>query len=467
VRVPSIQTVLVENFDGGGRRRVVFANDLDRGVYPASARVRGIALGTIVLIATAAAFVSPRTIAVTIPVLALAAVVQSTHRRHIVSPSHLTTYVVAPVIGLLVLALASAAWAPQPTAPLGPFVKGVLYLLCAVAFSEAIRLERRSNVFHIAEGLWIGAFIGMTYLLLEILSHQAVKLHLYRFLELTRSDLRPPHYFNWRGDYLASISSFDLTRNIAPVTLCLWPALLSIRSGLSPRAARIVGAMLYIIAGAVVILSEHETSKVALVISSLIYLLAKLRPVLSLRILRMVWVAACLAVIPLSLALHRGDLQQAGWVQYTARHRVVIWNHTAKEALKSPLLGAGAGMMYRLSRTDEGPEDGFQTVLPHAHNIYLQTWFELGAVGAAILTLIGLAVLEKIERMRSRIQPHVQATFASATVMAAASYGMWQPWYIGMFAFCAVAFAIASRVSDRAEIAGSDEGSPVERSVPA
>ncbi|MFN0218563.1 MAG: O-antigen ligase family protein [Hyphomicrobium sp.] len=446
---------------------MVFANDLDRVSHPVADRVCGIVLGTFVLVTAAAVFVSPRTITVTVPILSLAALALSAHRRSIVSRSLLSDYVVGPVIGFLILALASTIWASQSDAPLGPVIKGALYLLCALVFAEAMRLERWSNALHIAEGLWIGAFVGISYLLIEILSNQAIKLELYRFLELTRSDLRPPRYFSWRGDFLAAIAPNDLTRNIAPVTLCLWPSLLSIHSGLSLCSARIAGAMIFAVAVLVVILSEHETSKVALVVSSLIFLMAKSWPALSLRLLRMIWVSACLAVIPLSLAFHRADLQQAGWLQYTARHRVVIWNHTAKEALKSPILGVGAGMMYRLSRMDDEKEEGFETVLPHAHNIYLQTWFELGAIGAALLTLIGLAVLEKIERLKVRLQPHAQATFASAMVMAATSYGMWQPWYIGMFALCAMAFAMARRVSDRVDISSDDNRLDSDRPIEA
>jgi O-antigen ligase len=172
------------------------------------------------------------------------------------------------------------------------------------------------------------------------------------------------------------------------------------------------------------------------------------------QLLQVLWVGVCLAVIPCTLALHRLDLQDTLMLQRTFRHRVVIWNHTSEEALKSPIFGIGAGMMHKLDPRGEKPPIGkeFSGVAPHAHNVYLQTWFELGAIGAALLTLIGLAVLERIGSLPQRVMPYAQATFASMMAMIAASYGMWQPWFVSMFAMCAAMSVVAIRLyADDAE----------------
>lgn len=435
---------------------MVFTHELDRAAIPLASRKRGVIIGTLVMGFAAAALISPRTIPFGLPVVAVCAAALGSGREALLREWSPSKNGVLTVVAFLGLALVSMLWAAEWDAPLGPALKGSAYLLAALAAAVVMRNERRSDAFHIAEGLWIGLLAGLVYLLFEIASGQAIKLALYRALALGPGDLRPPMYFTWTGRRLDAISPFDLTRNIAPISMYLWAALLAMRSGMPSRKARVGVIAMFVLAALVIGLSEHETSKVAMAASTLIFALAYARPELSLKVLRVGWVAACLAIIPVSLALHRAGLHQATWLQNTARHRVIIWNHTAEESLKAPLLGVGAGMMYRLGSAPEkmkNPGEDFQYNVPHAHNIYLQTWFELGAAGAAILTLIGLAILERIGRMSIRAQPYAQATFASAMVMAAASYGMWQPWFIAMFAFCVTAFAIAVRVDTPGELA--------------
>jgi O-antigen ligase len=160
---------------------------------------------------------------------------------------------------------------------------------------------------------------------------------------------------------------------------------------------------------------------------------------------------ACLAVLPVSLLAHRYDLHNASWLQNSMRHRVVIWNYTAEEALKSPFVGIGAYMTYVLgpayNKDTAQEEAGFHVkVSRHAHNVFLQTWFELGAIGALLLAICGLAVISTIGMQREAAQPFALATFASAMTMMAASYGIWQAWYLALFGMVAVACAIGSSV---------------------
>jgi O-antigen ligase len=86
-----------------------------------------------------------------------------------------------------------------------------------------------------------------------------------------------------------------------------------------------------------------------------------------------------------------------------------------------------------------------RTLSIHSHCIYLQTWFELGAVGALLLTAFGLSVIAAIGRLAPRTQPYAYATFASSAAMAAVSYGMWQAWFITSFALTAVLCVLGTR----------------------
>jgi O-antigen ligase len=103
----------------------------------------------------------------------------------------------------------------------------------------------------------------------------------------------------------------------------------------------------------------------------------------------------------------------------------------------------------RLERTlQTAPDERFRrTLSTHSHSIYLQTWFELGLIGATLLTLLGLAILQAIRALEVSLQRYAYATFASAAIMAASSYGMWQIWFIATFGLCAVLFVLGANLS--------------------
>jgi O-antigen ligase len=170
------------------------------------------------------------------------------------------------------------------------------------------------------------------------------------------------------------------------------------------------------------------------------------------------WVLACIGVLPAALLAHRFDLHNATWLEPSTRHRIIIWNFTAEQVLKRPLLGIGARSTYVLGPRLEkmgvprSPDERLpRTLSTHSHSIYLQTWFELGAIGATLLTLFGLAILQAIRALSIPLQRYGYATFVSAAILAASSYGMWQIWFIAMFGLGAVFFALGADLNLRRE----------------
>lgn len=411
-------------------------------------------VGTLVAVAIAAGFVSPRTIPYSLPIVTISLLVFGRVYGGRWSLRPQLGAVEWTMVGLLAYATLSAAWAFRPSGTIVPLITAFGFLYAYLVIAQTVFTSDRELSRRIAEGLWIGLLVGLVYLGFEILTNQAVKLNLYRALDIPKSWLRPARDFMWENGVLVSIAPTDLTRNIAPVTLLIWPALLVIDKLVRPDAARILRWVLILTAVVVVMKSEHETSKVGLVVGAGIYAFSRYNQWLCNVTLQLLWVAACLAVVPVTLALYNYDLQQAHWLQDTLRHRIVIWHHTSEETMKSPVIGIGAGMMYQIDPAGEkavtartlSADQEFDPVAPHAHNIYLQSWFELGAVGAALLTLFGLAVLERIRSWPMRVTPYAHATFASVMCMTAASYGMWQPWFISMFATGAAMFAVVLRL---------------------
>ena len=209
------------------------------------------------------------------------------------------------------------------------------------------------------------------------------------------------------------------------------------------RSGLVVSGLTVLLAGVVILLAEHDTSKLAFVAGLSVFASAYVAARPTGRMVAVGWVIACLAVLPSALIVHRLDLHNAPWLPGSARHRIIIWNHTAEQVLNAPWLGVGARSTYLLGPRLEHepitrPDEAFtRTLSTHSHSIYLQTWFELGLVGATLLTVLGLAILQAIRSLAGSLQPYAYATFVSAAVMAASSYGMWQIWFVSMFGLTA------------------------------
>jgi O-antigen ligase len=229
----------------------------------------------------------------------------------------------------------------------------------------------------------------------------------------------------------------------------------------------VAATLIVLLGGADIMLAQHESSKLAFVAGLAAFAAAHVTVRLTGRVVATGWVIACLVVLPAALILHRLGVDEAPWLQGSARHRIIIWNHTAEQVLKAPWFGVGARTTYvlgpRLER-EQGmrKDEPYQrTLSAHSHSIYLQTWFELGLIGATLLCVLGLAILQAIGSLAARLQPYAYATFVSAAVMAASSYGMWQIWFVSMFGFCAALFGLGASLlgkrsgSDRTVAAGA------------
>ena len=441
----------------------VFTSDVDRRGTALRERMPGIVLGTLALVMLAAALVSARTI----PFLLGAAVVGFLVRAaasgrtgdivHRPLPIHLA------LAAFLGWALVSLAWSEDVRHGLSKLAVATVVVLGATAMIDVGRGEDRANRLHIAEGIWIGLLVGLCYFLFEILSGQALKIWIYNLLDFERGELPRDHYYRWRNGDLVYISPVDLTRNTTSITLVMWAAMLAALGSLGQRAGRIVAGLVLVLSTVVVALSEQETSKLAILAGLATFGAAILSRAWTGRLMLAGWLVACLGAMPLAMAMHRLDLHNAAWVPPTGQHRIIIWNHTAEQALASPMLGVGMHSTYAIGpsqrpATRNAPGERLpRTLSRHAHNIYLQTWFELGAIGALLLSIVGVAVLGLIRRLDDAVQPYALATFACGAVIGAASYGMWQIWYMAMYGMAFALIGLAAQAYGGRPAAASDQ----------
>ncbi len=369
--------------------------------------------------------------------------------------SHRLSQPIAPQFGVptllaafFVFALASSAWSPAPLMSLEKTAVGIAFAAlvvvgarCAANFDTAQRIA-------LSRAIAIGFLIGSVFLAIEIWAERALSVAITNMLGLREGQVNPAKFMVWRDGRLASIDISALTRSMAAVVLLLPAALMAVATTLT-GSTRTIAMMMTVVAALVAIGgSDSQTAKLALITGTLTVVLARLNAKWARRALTAVWLIACLAIVPLAFIAQGSNLTKHRLNQAlpsaSPAVRIEILNAYAVEVIKRPLIGHGVNSSYVLGpeRDAEVDADGETSkggMRQHPHNVYMQVWFELGAIGAGLFALIGLAVLRAIASAPERVQPLYCATFAIIATVLAPSYGMWQYWFMAAIAFAVFA----------------------------
>lgn len=241
----------------------------------------------------------------------------------------------------------------------------------------------------------------------------------------------PPHRVKW---------------NIPPVNLLLWPMLLICLTQLGRLGARWVQVVLVAATCWLIVLAEHRTSQAALLAAVPTFLLARWNALIVRRLLAIAWVASFIIIIPVALTSYRAEMHLHGRVGDSMAARIILWHFTAQKLHEHPILGVGAAATKRIDNDAQkikaAPQpDGYFYPMrtgPHAHNVFLQSWYELGAFGTMIFALFGLLVLPLTTIGPREAQPYMLATATTVLVTISASFGLFETWFMGALALCAI-----------------------------
>jgi O-Antigen ligase len=343
---------------------------------------------------------------------------------------------------------ASALWSADPVSSLksgliiAGIVLGVRKLIDAVASCPLAWLT------HGTRALLVAFVIGVLYLLIEEVSGHQIKRLLYW----------PFHTVKPGSSTVAAVTRYDLDLareitnwNMPPLVFALWPVLLITSLQLAPRA-RPVQWLIAAVATLTVFLSAHSTSKVAVAAGLAAFAAASFnhRPVRY--VLAGYWILAFLAVVPLANAAYSHKLYRDARLKPSVQARIIIWGFTAELVPLQPWLGVGAAASKRLDRLRlpaaeaERPGDHVYTARrtgPHAHNIYLQSWYELGAVGVGLLLAFGLTVLSEANAAARELQPYLLASAGTVVVTTSMSFGLFEPWFLAAIGMAAAMLVLA------------------------
>jgi hypothetical protein len=292
-----------------------------------------------------------------------------------------------------------------------------------------------------AIGLYAGIVIGGVVLLIETITQQWIRRTLMSFLP----GLRPkPRDMIVDADRVVFLESYLINRNIAAVTFLFWPTsfLVSLLATSARRRHWWLAGL--IPAAAAILTAKHTTSKIAFVGAAMSFAAFQVWPGVTRRVIAWAWVGIILLVVPLATLAYHNQLYVSSWIPHSAKHRIVIWGYTSKQIANAPILGSGVDTA-RAINDREGNSAPFAPGSPfrlttnlHSHNIYLQAWYDAGAVGAALLLFIGLLVVRELAMAPQRAQSYLYAGFATCGLLGGASFGLWQPWFMASFGLVAV-----------------------------
>lgn len=358
-------------------------------------------------------------------------------------------------LGLALFALAAvylfinASWSQDPSRACGKAVWFALVVLLSYAACRALATWQKRQLGIAVTALLAGLAVGVAIVMFEEASGRFLTVLLYNVLPFTRPESAKALFLN--DGQVVRIAAFELNHNVTVMLLMLWPALLCLTWSGDKRWRLLGIAGLCLAITVSVFLSTHETSKLGLVLSAIAFAAARPWPTAT---RRAVWIGWCLAfvlIIPLASMAYKAELQHAEWLPFSARARITLWAYTAEQIPAAPILGIG---LTSTRKMDLEPEARLKAIAPkgeayawragpHAHNVFLQSWYELGAIGVILLMAAGSAVILSVGRLPRQTQAFVLAHLTAFFATVAFGWGMWQSWLMAVAGLAALYAALA------------------------
>ncbi len=352
-------------------------------------------------------------------------------------------------LAFLLYALASALWAQEPWFAAKSVLQVSIVLIAAACLMIILPLQMQAMTdrrrIRFLRAIPIGGAIAIAFVLTELLFGSPMSLAALRMfpgvLDVSSKELDMVN-----GD-IAGLYGFHFNRNVAALVMALPAMALAVLAWLKPTPAKWLTALLLLAAFIMVIVSHSATAGLALLISMFVAAAAWAWPTATGRGLLLVVIAGFSLAPILGQVPSRLGLAQAHWLPESFRERALIWDKTASATFERPILGVGAQSTRFLSeeRVEIPGIAGKRLAFGwHAHNVVLQTWFELGLIGVLLAMSFAVALCRGIGRLHPVGRPWAMAVYAAALMVLLTGWGMWQPWVVGAIGLAAASLAVAS-----------------------
>lgn len=361
----------------------------------------------------------------------------------------------AALIAVGLYAALSAIWAESPVSALSKAALVIGVTLVVFAASAAIAVLDKDQVRRASFAFIAGALCAAGFVMTELLTDGALTRFAMNNIPAFKPD-RAKHLAIRHGR-VTKINLSEFNQHVAMLAFQFWPGLLALR--VLELRRRVLLTILFLAALAVPIaFSEHDSSQLGLVAALLIFPLARIKPRAVISGLAIAWCLGFVLVIPLDFLAFKAGMHQAKWLPMSARARIIIWEYTAERALEKPWLGIGAdstpAVKAKAVAAPEKPK-GFvfrRTTGQHAHNLFLQSWYELGLFGTILAAIAGAATALRLLVLPQEAQAYGAAAFTLFAVIATFAWGMWQVWLV-----CAIGLLPLYFLMPAALLSGSRE----------
>lgn len=431
-----------------GRTSRQFAFDQHDGVRQWSTYI-----ATFTAVVIAVGLIAPRTFTFSYPLLAASFLAFGLVGGRSVGGSPEARAALWSLVAFFGYSALSALWSVAPglaiEKSLVTAAVAVTSTLCAWQVLQAKPADAR----RFGNSLLIAGLIGITYLAFEKVTNEALQISFFNALGLDASSF-PNRYASWQGGRVVAIDPAWINKNLIVAVVLLAPIIVAALSYAPRRYSYALAAAIYIFATIAIFKSGSETAQLALVTTSLVAVLALLSAKWTFRLLAVSWILACTMVVPLTLAVYDANWHKSPWIaeqmkRASGKERIGILRQYAIRVPEAPILGHGANSTRIIGPAidnDTPWEVRLQKgewMAQHPHNAYMQIWFDLGAVGAALFMVAGLLILRSFRNLGPTERPVAYATFAAFATVIAPSYGIWQYWQVCLFGLTGIALAIA------------------------
>ena len=343
-------------------------------------------------------------------------------------------------LALVLYVFLNATWAADRGAAFGKatLLAGLVLVtfaaVLAVSTLDAASLRRAALAFA------AGAFVGAGFILLELLTNGVVT----RTVISTFPFLQPhfPKHVTILHGEVTRINPSKLNQNVNLVMFHLWPGLLAL-TGLKSDRRMIALVVFFVTAAVAITISEHDSSQVALIGSSVVLLLAWHWPRPVTRVLAALWCLAFVLVIPADFLAYRSGLHLAPWLPPSARARVhplgVYGRANAHPSLARHRCGLDAGAEGRGPGQGPAPKNrrGSSFTEPRVNTRTIcscrpgmsSAWWARSCSRLPARPWRCSSPCCRLQR-----KPFAAAAFATFAIVGAFAWGMWQPWFM-----CAIA----------------------------
>jgi exopolysaccharide production protein ExoQ len=163
----------------------------------------------------------------------------------------------------------------------------------------------------------------------------------------------------------------------------------------------------------------------ALILGVVVFSVALRFPRLARHGLHAVLMMGLLFAVPIALSFEHLEPMVKDALFHSATERLDIWVYVAHQVQNAPIFGHGVEVMRTMRATPDGP-----FVALHPHNVFLQIWLELGAVGVLLCLALSRKIIRAIGQLPNPVQPYALGYLATCIVVYSMAFGATQPWFM-------------------------------------